>query len=211
MNMLTDNVIVKGGWVMIPIILGSIIALGIAIERGIMLWRIRMDLARFTDEIYALVRSGELETAGAVCARTLHPIARVFKAGLEHHGEEPSVVEKAMERQGNAEVARLEKNMNYLMAIVGVEPMLGFLGTILGLIGAFMAWEVSAESVTVSQLAAGIYQAMITTASGLAVAITYYVVYSVYANRIAAITRDLNSHGEEFLALITGAGKKKKR
>lgn len=211
MDMLTNNVIVKGGWVMIPIILGSIIGLAIAIERGTLLWRLRMDVKRFAGEIFTLARGGDIPTVHAICARTEHPIARVFMKGLEHLDEEPAAIEKAMEHEGNQEVARLEKNMNFLMAIIGIEPMLGFLGTILGLIGAFMAWEVSAESVTVSQLAAGIYQAMITTAGGLIVAISYYVVYSIYTSRINAITRDLNNFGEEFAGILAGSVKKKKK
>jgi biopolymer transport protein ExbB len=93
------------------------------------------------------------------------------------------------------------------MVIVGVEPMLGFLGTILGLIQAFMTWESYASSITVSQLAAGIYQAMITTAGGLIVAIPYYIIYHVFMNKTDSIIKDMNHYGGILLAEI---GKKEK-
>ncbi len=104
----------------------------------------------------------------------------MFAAGLTHRGEDTIEIERAMEHVGNDEVARLEKHMHIFLVIVGVEPMLGFLGTIIGLIRAFMAWEAAGASVTVESLAGGIYQAMITTAAGLIVAIPYYIIYSLY-------------------------------
>lgn len=201
MDILTNNIIVKGGWVMAPIILGSIIALGLSIERGMLLWRIRLDARSFADGIFSLLRGGSIEAAAERCAGTINPIGRVFAAGLEHRDEDAAEIDAAMEHVGNDEVARLEKNMPIMLAIVGVEPMLGFLGTIVGLIQAFMAWEKAASSVTVEQLASGIYQAMITTAGGLIVAIPFYIVYSLYTARINSIARELNHFGEE-LALV---------
>src|SRR4030042_3431576 len=161
MDILTNNILGKGGWVMVPIILGSIIALGLTVERGMLLWKIRLDVRKFADDIFSLIERGHLDLAMESCARTQHPIARVFGAAFEHWGEDPSEVERIMEHEGNEEVNKLEKNMNLFMVIVAVEPMLGFLGTIIGLIQAFMAWEMAGASVTVERLAAGIYQAMI--------------------------------------------------
>ncbi len=203
MNILTDNIIVKGGWVMVPIILGSIIAFGLTFERGMLLWKIRLDVRKFTDDILFLLNKDDFNQAQVLCRNTPHPIGKVFGAGLEHRDEDPREIERIMEHEGNRQIARLEKNMTAFMTIIGVEPLLGFLGTILGLIQAFMAWETHASSVTVEQLAAGIYQAMITTAGGLLVAIPYYVVYNFFTGRINDAARDMNHHGEELLRALS--------
>lgn len=201
MDILTNNIIVKGGWVMLPILLGSVIALGLTIERGMLLWKIRLNARSFADGIFSLIRSGSVEAAAERCAGTINPLGRVFAAGIGLKDGDTDEIEAAMEHAGNDEVARLEKNLPILLAIVGVEPMLGFFGTIIGLIQAFMAWEKAASSVTVEQLAAGIYSAMITTAGGLLVAIPFYVIYALYTGRINAVARELNHYGEE-LALV---------
>lgn len=207
MNFLTDNIIVKGGIVMVPIILGSIIALTIAIERGVKLWRIKLDIKKFSDRIFVLLKRGELNYALEICRDTAHPIGRIFAAGIINKDSKREEIERLMEREGAIEIASLEKNMNYLMITVGVEPMLGFLGTIIGLIQAFMVWEQYSTSITVDKLAAGIYQAMITTAGGLVVAIPFYIVYHIYLNIINKTMRELNDYGEELLQFITSERK----
>ncbi len=211
MDVLTNNIIVKGGWVMVPIILGSIVALGLTVERGMLFWRIRLDVKKFTDEIFSLLERGHIDLAIEACARTEHPIGKVFSVGLSHRGDDPVEIERNMEHIGNEETALLEKNMHIFLVIVGVEPMLGFLGTIIGLIGAFMAWEVAGASVTVEKLAGGIYQAMITTAGGLIVAIPYYVIYSMYINRISNIARDMNHYGEKLVQILKNLPSRKKK
>lgn len=211
MDILTNNIIVKGGWVMLPILLGSVIALGLAIERGMLLWKTRLNARAFTDGILSLVMQGNFAAADERCAGTTHPIGRVFTAGLERREDSTAEIEAAMEHVGNDEVSRLEKNMPILMIIVGAEPMLGFLGTIIGLIQAFMAWEKAASSVTVEQLAAGIYSAMITTAAGLIVAIPFYIIYNLYTGRINNIARDLNHYGEELVKTLKSAPQRKRK
>lgn len=211
MDFLTGSLIFKGGWVMVPIILGSIVALGLTVERGMLLWKMRLDIGKFTDEVFSFIEKGHTDLAVDACEKTAHPIGRVFAAGLAHQGEDMTEIERAMEHIGNEEVARLEKHMHVFLVIVGVEPMLGFLGTIIGLIKAFMAWEVAGASVTVEILAGGIYQAMITTAAGLIVAIPYYVIYSLYLGRINSVARDLNHYGEKLASLLKNAAGRKKR
>jgi len=187
---------------MVPIILGSIIASGFVIERSLFFWKIRIDIKKFSDEIFFLLGKGEFARALEVCGNTAHPLSDIFRTGLERRDGNILDIERAMEREGNRQIAALEKNLNYLMVIVGVEPLLGFLGTILGLIQAFMNWETHAASVTVDQLAAGIYQAMITTAGGLLVAIPFYIIYHFFLNKINSITRELNQSGDEFLTIL---------
>ena len=200
--MISDTLIYKGGIIMIPIILGSIIALAIVINRINYFLSIRMDVDSFIEKIYSLLRKNDITQAISECSKVKHPIGKVFNAGLENINKDHTGIEKAMERAGILAMADAEKYMLLLVIIVGVEPMLGFLGTIIGLINSFMAWEKAAASVTVDFLAGGIYQAMITTASGLIVAIPYYIIYHMMLGRINNIAKDLNLHGEEFLEII---------
>jgi biopolymer transport protein ExbB len=200
--MISDTLIYKGGIIMIPIILGSIIALAIVINRINYFLSIRMDVDSFIEKIYSLLRKNDITQAIDECSKVKHPIGKVFHAGLENINKDRTSIEKAMERSGILAMADAEKYMLLLVIIIGVEPMLGFLGTIIGLINSFMAWEKAAATVTVDFLAGGIYQAMITTASGLIVAIPYYIIYHIMLGRINNIAKDLNLYGEELLEII---------
>lgn len=204
-----ENLIFKGGWIMAPIILGSIVALALVLERLWFLWTIRLDIERFTQNVFGAVRQKDLDEALSICSKTNHPLAEVFKVGLENAGEEAAEVERLMEREGNRQIQHVERNLNYLVVVIGVEPLLGFLGTILGLIRAFMAWERLSAAVTVSALAAGIYQAMLTTAAGLIVAIPYFVIYHFFLGKVNAISQDINHYGDELVGLLRKAGKLK--
>lgn len=187
---------------MIPIILGSIIGLAIVINRINYFNSLKMDVDAFIDKIHSLVRKNAIDQAVNECRGVTHPLGKVFCAGLENIHKDRTGIERAMERSGTSAIAEAEKYMLLLVLVVGVEPMLGFLGTIIGLINSFMAWEKLAGSVTVDFLAAGIYQAMITTAGGLMVAIPYYIIYHVMVGKINNMARDLNHQGEELLELI---------
>ena len=200
--MISDTLIYKGGIIMLPIILGSIIALAIVINRINYFLSIRLDVDSFIEKIYSLLRKNDITQAMKECYKIKHPIGKVFNAGIENINKEHSSIEKAMERSGILAMADAEKYMLLLVIIIGVEPMLGFLGTIIGLISSFMAWEKAAATVTVDFLAGGIYQAMITTASGLIVAIPYYIIYHIMLGRIHDIAKDLNLYGEELLEVI---------
>jgi biopolymer transport protein ExbB len=202
MNILSDNIIFKGGWVMIPIITGSIIALGLSIERFVFFSRIRTNVDEFAKEIFFLLSRGEISHALDKCRSSIHPVAAVFSAGIENADEDLMTIERSMEREGNRQISIIEKNFFYIMVIVGVEPMLGFLGTIWGLIQAFMTWEKFSASVTVDQLAAGIYQAMITTAGGLIVAIPFYIIYHYLTNKANKMASDLNYYGDKVVILL---------
>jgi biopolymer transport protein ExbB len=189
-------VIAKGGPVMIPIILASVLGLAIIIVKLWMLFRIRIDAERFTDDVVAMVRDNRLSEAAAFCGKASgYPIAATLKAGLEagiKRSAKSHDIEMAMERAGNREVNSLERYIGGLISIIGIEPLLGFLGTITGLIRAFMAWEKAGANITVSQLAAGIYEAMITTAAGLMIAVPYYLVCNYIVSRIKYVSYELS-------------------
>jgi len=197
------SLIVKGGPIMIPIILGSIIALAIILERLWVLWRIRLDIPRFAQEIFLYLERGQIQKALERCAKVRHPIADIFKLGITHRALKREEVEAMMEREGDEQIQYLERYLSALIIIVGVEPMMGFLGTIIGLINAFMTWEQMGANITVNALAGGIYQAMITTAAGLSVAIPGFILYHLIMGKIRHHAQEMTYYGNELLDLLS--------
>jgi len=196
------SLIVKGGLVMIPIIALSIIGLALILERIWTLWKIRLDIPQFAQEIFVYMEKGHFQRAMERCEEVRHPIADVFKLGILNRTLKRQELEAMMEREGDEQVQYLEQYLGALIIIIGVEPMLGFLGTIVGLIQAFMAWERLGTNITVSALAAGIYQAMITTAGGLIVAIPYYVVYHLIVGQIKGHAQEMTYYGNELIDIL---------
>lgn len=194
--------IVKGGPVMIPIIALSVVALTIILAKFWELWRFRMRLNKLSQKLYTLVQEGNLSAALLSCRDDNTPLHRLFESALMHRSQERTDLTRRLERLGGEVVAELESYMNALATVIGVEPMLGFLGTIIGLIKAFMTWESMGERITINALAGGIYEAMITTAAGLLIAIPYYLIYNHLVTRIAGLTRLTEERTEEFVDLL---------
>lgn len=194
--------VVKGGPVMIPILLGSVVGLAIVLERIIALWRFSEEdgqtcLTRALHEM----RQGRVAEALAATRGVEHPVGAVLRRGLEQWGLPLPAMERAMEQALHAQVRVLERWFGGLATLITLEPMLGFLGTITGLIRAFMAWEAAGTKVTVSLLAGGIYEAMITTAAGLIIAIPLLAVYNAFVSRIRRLTGQATDAANELLEL----------
>lgn len=196
------SLILKGGVIMIPIILGSIIALAIILERCFTLWRIRLNIPQFSQEIFLFLERGQFQKALDRCGKIRHPIADVFKLGILNRTLKREELEGMMEREGDEQVQYLEQYLGALIIIIGVEPMMGFLGTIVGLIQAFMAWEQMGSNITVNILAAGIYQAMITTAAGLIIAIPAFILYHLILGKIKSHAQEMSYYGNELLDIL---------
>jgi len=196
------SLIIKGGSIMIPIILLSIAGLAIILERLWTLWKIRLDIPEFARQVFLLLQKGQSQRALELCETVRHPIADVFKLGILNRTLKREEIESMMEREGEEQIQYLEQYLGALIIIIGVEPMLGFLGTIVGLIKAFMAWEQLGSNITVGALAAGIYQAMITTAAGLIVAIPYYVLYHLIVGKIKSHAQEMTYYGNELIDIL---------
>jgi len=195
--------LIKGGPVMIAIILGSILGLAIIIEKLWMLHAARLNSQDFMDEVFSMLRARDHASALDLCAKNAKsPMAAVFKAGIEKMSLPTQEIEKVLERAGNTEVKRLEKHIGGLISVIGIEPLLGFLGTITGLIKAFMAWEKAGSNITVSALASGIYEAMITTAAGLIVAVPYYLICNYIISRVKYISYELTDSSMQLVEVI---------
>ena len=189
---------------MIPIILGSIVGLAIVLERfWVFRQTMKVNTFEFVEKIFRLIKAGKIKGALELCNQySSYPIAVVFKIGIERWNLPTARLEKILEQVGNNQVQKLERFLSALVSIIGIEPLLGFLGTITGLIRAFMAWEKAGANVTVSVLAAGIYEAMITTAAGLIIAIPLYLCYNYFINRIKYLSSDLTNHCVQLLEIL---------
>lgn len=196
------SLIMKGGPIMIPIIALSVIALAIILERFWTLWKIRINFQQFSQEIFLYLERGHFQKASERCEKVRHPIADVFKLGILNRTLKREELEAMMEREGDEQIQYLERYLGALLIIIGVEPMLGFLGTIVGLIQAFMTWEQLGTNITVSALAAGIYQAMITTAAGLIVAIPAYILYHLIVGKIKSHAQEMSYYGNELIDIL---------
>ncbi|MCX5667648.1 MAG: MotA/TolQ/ExbB proton channel family protein [Candidatus Omnitrophica bacterium] len=188
---------------MYPILLASILGLAIIIEKLWRLYSIRLNVQKFSKEVFALLAEDEFEKALKLCKnRSKHPIAVLFKAGIEKRALPANELDRLLERAGNSEMSSLEKHIGGLISVIGIEPLLGFLGTITGLIRAFMAWEQAGSNITVSALASGIYEAMITTAAGLMVAVPYYLVCNFIISRNKYISYELSNYSMQLVEVL---------
>jgi len=188
---------------MIPIILGSIIGLAIVLERLWVFRHMKLNTFEFVQEIFRYLKANKIRNALELCNSNIHhPLAMVFRIGIERRGLPLDRLEKTLEQAGNNQIQKLEKRLGALVSIISIEPLLGFLGTITGLIRAFMSWEHAGANVTVSTLAAGIYEAMITTAAGLSIAIPLYLCYHYFISRIKFTSNELTNHCIQLLEVI---------
>ena len=186
-----------------PIILGSIFGLAIVIERFWVFRGMKLDTFDFIQSVFKDIKDGKIKEALALCEKNMgHPLGVIFKVGIERRNLPLERLEKVLEQVGNNQIQKLEKFLGALVSIIGIEPLLGFLGTITGLIRAFMSWERAGANVTVSVLAGGIYEAMITTAAGLIVAIPLYLSYNYFISRIKVISNELSNHCIQLLEVI---------
>lgn len=201
--------ILKGGPIMVPIILCSVFGLAIILEKLYFFKRIRLDNAKFTETVFTEIKNGQIQKAIWVCDQNAEsPLPAIFRAGLEKVDLPVERLEKVLEHAGNIQVQRLEKRLTALASIVTVSPLMGFLGTITGLINAFKSWEIAGANITVSILSQGIHEAMITTAAGLIVAVPFYLCHNYFVSKIKYIAGEMTDYGQQFLDAVTAANLK---
>ncbi|HLA63885.1 MAG TPA: MotA/TolQ/ExbB proton channel family protein [Rhodothermales bacterium] len=196
------DLLIKGGWTMIPIFLLSFLALGIFIERLLALRKAHADPGRLTQTVAEYVRAGDLAGAVGYSRAQDSPAARIIQHGLERVGRPLPEIREAVETQGKRETYDLEKHTDLLASAAALAPMLGFLGTVTGLIRAFQAIQYAQGSVSPALLANGMWEAMITTATGLIVGIPALFMYNFLMNRIRRTVHDLERASTDFLDLL---------
>ena len=192
-----------GGPLMYLILLASIIGLAVFLERIFHLHRARIDTRRFMDAIRSLIKENRVKEAINLCSTTPGPVAHILQAGLSRYSRSRSEIREAIEDAGVHEVPRLEKNLVVLATIAHISPLLGLLGTVLGMIRAFMTIEELQGVVNPSDLAGGIWEALLTTAFGLFVAILAYVAYNYLVSRVGAMILDMETSATETVNLLS--------
>jgi len=193
---------VKGGPIMIPIVLLSIVAIYIFIERYIIIRKASTEDANFMNNIRDFMLNGRLDSALSLCKNNSSPIARMIEKGLNRLGRPLSDIHTAIENVGNLEVAKLEKNVSVVATVAGAAPMLGFLGTVTGMVQAFYDMSMAGNNIDIQLLSSGIYQAMVTTVAGLIVGIIAYLCYNVLIARVQKVVFILEARATEFMDLL---------
>ncbi|GAB4342741.1 MAG: MotA/TolQ/ExbB proton channel family protein [Calditrichia bacterium] len=198
------SVLAKGGWLMIFIGIFSLIALGIFIERLIVLRKAKINLNAFLIRLRQLLGKKDYESALALCANTPSPISRVLERGIRLHGQSREEIKDAVESAGRAEIYQLEKGFAALATIAGVAPLTGFLGTVTGMIQAFMRIQELGGNVNATVLAGGIWEALITTAAGLLVGILTLLAYNYLVAKVQRFIFELEVSSTNLLELLSG-------
>ncbi|MCS6991601.1 MAG: MotA/TolQ/ExbB proton channel family protein [Chitinophagales bacterium] len=195
------NLLIKGGWIMIPIGIFSLLAVYFTLERFMVINRARRIDQSFMYTIRDQLLQGKMDAALALCRSTNTPIARLLLKGIKRIGRPIKEVESAVENEGRLEIYKLERNLHYLSIIAGVAPMMGFVGTISGVIRIFYNISVEAN-ISIDAIAGGLYEKMITSAAGLIVGIFAFIAHQMLNSMIDRVSYTLEQTAVDFIDLI---------
>ena len=187
---------------MIPLALLLILAVYIIIERYVVLRRASQEDTSFMNRIKDYIFEGKVESAINLCKQTDTPSARMIEKGISRLGRPMNDVLVAIENVGNLEVGKLENGLGLLATIAGGGPMIGFFGTVIGMVQAFSEVASNGNTIALDQLAGGIYTAMVTTVAGLFVGIVAYFGYNYLVMRVDKIMHNLEARNVEFLDML---------
>jgi len=201
------DLVMKGGWIMAVLGLMSVVSVYIFVERYLVISKNSREDKNFMNMIRDNIHDGKIDTAKDLCKREDTPIARMIDKGLSRIGKPLTDIDAAIENVGNLEVSRLEKNTAALATIASTAPMLGFLGTVIGMIIAFYDMSMAGNNIDIQLLSSGIYQAMITTVGGLIVGIIAYVLYNVLVAKIEKLVFLLGARASEFMDVLNEPAK----
>ena len=193
---------VKGGWLMLVLLILSIMAIYIFGNKWWMIRRAGKIDKNFMKDIHDLIYEGKIKSAMALCQKYDSPVARLVEKGVERIGRPLTDIQTAVENMGNVEVARLEKGLPMLATIAGGAPMIGFLGTVTGMIQAFFRMSTAGNNIDITLLSGGIYEAMVTTVGGLFVGIIAYFGYNFLTSQISNLVFKMESTTIEFIDML---------
>lgn len=192
----------KGGFLMIVLAILSVIAIYIFGQKWWMIHKAGQIDRNFMKDIRDYIHDGKIKSAIDLCQRYDSPIARLVQKGIERIGRPLSDIQASVENTGNAEVARLEKGLPMLASIAGGAPMIGFLGTVIGMVQAFFNMSTAGSNVDISTLSGGIFTAMITTVGGLVVGIIAYFGYNYLTSNISNLVFKMENATIEFMDVL---------
>ena len=197
------DIVRSGGILIIPIFICSVIIVAVAVERYLTYRRMTINIPQFMMKIRHPLSRGDVLSAINECTMVKGPVAAVVRAGLEKAKLGREGIREGMEAAGNAETFHLEKNLNILATLAGITPLIGFLGTVTGMIKAFMKIQQLSGNVNADVLAGGIWEAMVTTAAGLSVGIPALILYNYYVNRVRGFVFQMETASEEVLTIVS--------
>ena len=202
LNFSLIDMAMKGGWLMIPLVILSIITIYLF---GMKWWAIRKATkvdSNFMKDIRDFIHDGKMKSAIALCQQTDTPVARLVEKGIERMGRPLQDIPTAVENMGNVEVARLEKGLPMLATIAGGAPMIGFLGTVMGMVQAFFNMAQAGSNIDITLLSGGIYTAMVTTVAGLIVGIMAYFGYNFLTSQVSDVVFKMQNTTVEFMDML---------
>ncbi len=202
MTLSVFDLAVKGGWLMIVLLILSIMAIYIFGNKWWMIRKAGNIDRNFMKDIRDMIHEGKIKSALALCQKYDSPIARLVEKGIERIGRPLPDIQAAVENMGNVEVARLEKGLPMLATISGGAPMIGFLGTVTGMITAFFNMSTAGNNIDITLLSGGIYEAMVTTVGGLFVGIIAYFGYNYLTSQISNLVFKMERTTIEFIDML---------
>jgi len=196
------DLLIKGGYMMIPLYLLFILAIFIFFQKLLVLKKASKTPSHLMDQVKILVQSGQIEKAKMLCVGENTPVAIMIAKGIERIGSPLKNIEVSIENVGKIEIYKLEKNLGLLATVSGAAPMIGFLGTVTGMIQAFISIAQEEGMISPKLLSSGIYEAMITTAAGLVVGIVAYLGYNYLVTQVSKLVHNMEYTSIEFIDLL---------
>lgn len=201
------EMIASGGWyIMVPMGIMSVIMIYISIERFLAINKAARGENSFMQKVKEYIHDGKLDAARNLCTTTDNPYARMVEKGISKIGKPLKDIEASIENVGKVEVSKLEKGVSLLATIAGAAPMIGFLGTVIGMIMTFNEMRVDGQ-VEIEALSGGIMMAMVTTVAGLVIGIISYVMYNMLVAKVGDVIAKMESTSLDFLDLLDEPGK----
>jgi biopolymer transport protein ExbB len=198
---------IKGGWVMIPIVLLSFVAVYIFFERWFAIKKAASIDQNFMNRIKDYIMDGKVDAAKTLCQSTDNPVAAMIEKGISRIGRPLNDVNAAIENVGRLEVYKLERGLPTLASVSGGAPMIGFLGTVIGMVQAFHQMSTAGNNINVGELSGGIYTALITTVAGLIVGIIAFFAYNTLVARVDKVINTMEASSTEFIDLLNEPAK----
>lgn len=196
------DMILKGGWLMLPIFILSVIAVYVFFERYLLIRKYTVNASSFMDKIEECILANNMRGAITLCNEENTPMSRMLIKGILHHELPVSELRSVIESSANLEVSEMEKGLSTLATCSGMAPMIGFLGTVVGMVQAFYDMALAGSNINITLLSRGIYTAMITTVAGLIVGIIAYFAYNALTAKIDKVVNRMESTSAEFMEII---------
>jgi biopolymer transport protein ExbB len=198
---------IKGGWVMIPIVLLFFIAVGVFVERILVINKAAKEDDYFMERIKDYIHEGNIKSAEKLCQTTNTPYARMIEKGIQRLGRPMNDILAAIENVGTIEVAKLEKGFMWVATTAAIAPMLGFFGTVTGMVRAFFDMANAGSNVDITLLSSGIYEALVTTVAGLSVGIPILLAYNYLVAKVDSVITQMETRIMNFMDLLNEPAK----